>query len=100
MFSNSTLESMENKVTIKDFDLETIREMLRFMYTQKVENLQKVDLELLKAANKYDLLDLKELCAKSTGNDLSVENITKILRIADMHICPALKNKAFYYSEN
>jgi hypothetical protein len=41
-----------NRFVIKGFDLETIIEMLRFMYCEKVEKLDSVASELLRAAKK------------------------------------------------
>jgi speckle-type POZ protein len=47
---------------IPDFDSETIKELLRFLYCGKVKNLKKVVLDLYLAANEYQLLQLKEIC--------------------------------------
>jgi hypothetical protein len=59
--------------------------------------MNEIAFELLKAADKYNLLDLKELCAKSLGNNLTVENVISYLSVAGMHNCPGLKMKAFAF---
>jgi hypothetical protein len=40
------------------------------------------------------LLELKDMCAKSLKDDMTVENIIGILDVADMHSCQELKEKA------
>jgi hypothetical protein len=40
------------------------------------------------------LLELKDMCAKSLKENMTVENIIEILDIADMHSCQGLKRKA------
>jgi hypothetical protein len=39
-------------------------------------------------------LGLIEICAKSLENNMTVENITAILNVADLHNCSELKEKA------
>jgi hypothetical protein len=61
MFSQSheTLEAITNRVEIVDFDYETMQELLRFIYCEKVFDLEGVALDLLPAADK--VLKLKKL---------------------------------------
>jgi hypothetical protein len=40
------------------------------------------------------LLELKDWCAKSLKNNMTVENVTGILDVADMHSCQELKKEA------
>jgi hypothetical protein len=40
------------------------------------------------------LLELKDMCAKSLKDDMTVENIVGILDVADMHSCQELKDEA------
>jgi hypothetical protein len=42
----------------------------------------------------YNLLGLKEKCAKSLESNMTVKNITAILNVADLHNCSELKEKA------
>ena len=48
-----------NRVDIQDVDHEVLREMLRFVYTGKALNLDKMADRLLAAADRYDLEPLK-----------------------------------------
>jgi speckle-type POZ protein len=47
-----------NRFIIKGFDLKTIIEMLRFMYCEKVEKLETIASELLRAAKKVFIVNL------------------------------------------
>lgn len=52
MFSHNTMEANNNRVLIEDLSFLTVREMLRYMYCEKVENLDAMALDLLIAADK------------------------------------------------
>jgi speckle-type POZ protein len=52
MLSHDTVETSRNVCEIKDFDYETIYEIIRFIYCRHVENLWKMALKLLPAADK------------------------------------------------
>jgi hypothetical protein len=43
------------------------------------------------------LLELKDMCAKSLEDNMTVENIVGILDVADMHSCQELKEKAIAF---
>jgi hypothetical protein len=42
-------------------------------------------------------LELKEKCAKSLESNMTVENITAIFDVADLHNCSELKEKAIAF---
>lgn len=52
MFSNECKESKENKVIISDVSIEVFKEMLQFIYTNKVKQMEKHAKELIIAADK------------------------------------------------
>ena len=56
-------ERKECKVEIPDFDIIVLTEMLRYMYTEKVQNIEQYSHDnLLIIANKYALEGLKLKC--------------------------------------
>ncbi len=55
MFEHEMEEKKQNRVEITDMDHEVLREMLRFIYTGKATNLEKMHDELLAAADKVCL---------------------------------------------
>lgn len=52
MFEHEMEERKQNRVTINDVDHEVLKEMLRFIYTGKAPNLEKMADDLLAAADK------------------------------------------------
>ena len=56
MFEHEMEERKLNRVDIHDVDHEVLREMLRFIYTGKAPNLEKMADDLLAAADKVRML--------------------------------------------
>ena len=52
MFAHEMEERKHNRVEIQDVDHEVLREMLRFVYTGRAANLEKMADDLLAAADK------------------------------------------------
>lgn len=52
MFEHEMEERKQNRVAISDVDHEVLKEMLRFIYTGKAPNLEKMADDLLAAADK------------------------------------------------
>lgn len=83
MLTNDMQEAKENAANVPDFDSSTLLELLRFIYCNEVEDLNKVAHELIYAAEKYQLGgDLKEMCVDSIVSSLTTENVLKSLMIA------------------
>ena len=55
MFSHGFAEGETSKLHISDMSPQALREMLRFLYTDKMENANIHARELLRAANKYNI---------------------------------------------
>lgn len=111
-------ERKHNRVDITDVDNEVLREMLRFIYTGKALNLEKMADDLLAAADKvstiirtrctprtfeycanqrffqYALERLKVMCEEALCTNLSIENAAEILILADLHSADQLKAQA------
>ncbi|EPY76307.1 speckle-type POZ protein isoform X2 [Camelus ferus] len=84
----------ENRVEINDVDPEVFKEMMRFIYTGKAPNLDKMADNLLAAADKYALERLKVMCEEALCSNLSVENVADTLVLADLHSAEQLKAQA------
>lgn len=97
MFCNDTLEANESRVVIEDFDYETMQELIRFIYCEKVLALDKTALNLLEAADKYNLMKLMKMCEKSLEESMNHDNVTKIWHVADLHLCSELKEKSIAF---
>ncbi|KAL6953835.1 hypothetical protein U1Q18_046965 [Sarracenia purpurea var. burkii] len=74
-----------------------MEEKLRYIYTGNVENLDELADDLLEAADKYDLGDLKVMCENALSNNLSVDSAAKTLALADLHHAKELKSITMNY---
>ncbi|KAH8358947.1 hypothetical protein KR093_003435 [Drosophila rubida] len=113
MFEHEMEERKLNRVAITDVDHEVLKEMLRFIYTGKASNLEKMADDLLAAADKvsstevpckfeiynihfiynlqYALEKLKVMCEEALCVNLSVETAAETLILADLHSADQLK---------
>jgi speckle-type POZ protein len=94
MFEHEMEERKHNRVEITDVDTDVLREMLRFIYTGKSSNLDKMADDLLAAADKYALDRLKVMCEEALCSGLSVDNAADVLILADLHSADQLKAQA------
>jgi len=90
MLSNEMKEAKLNAVKIPNIDGVTLKELLRFIYYNRVENLPELVEELIQAAEQYQLDKLKKLCCESLIESLSLKNVIARYQIAD-HISDASK---------
>ncbi|KAG8195422.1 hypothetical protein JTE90_013879 [Oedothorax gibbosus] len=79
-------EKLTNCVKITEFDPPTVTKMLDYIYCGQVEDLTpEVALQLYSAAEKYNLQDLKDICAEYLSTNLSVDNFCDVLILAKLH---------------
>ncbi|GIY03992.1 TD and POZ domain-containing protein 3 [Caerostris extrusa] len=92
MFSSDMRESMCDSVDIRDMDDETVRRMLQFMYTTDVVDLGWSSAsDLYAAADRYEVLTLKEKCSSYLKANLRPSNACAALILADLHHDEGLK---------
>jgi speckle-type POZ protein len=94
MFEHEMEEKKQNRVEIKDMDREVLNEILRFIYSEKAPQLEKMADDLLAAADRYDLERLKVMCEEALCSNLSVDTAAEVLILADMHSAQQLKAHA------
>ncbi|XP_038116036.1 speckle-type POZ protein [Culex quinquefasciatus] len=97
MFEHDMQESKENTVKITDIRAEVFQEVLRFIYTGKVQDMDQLARALLIAADKYSLDTLKSKCSEHLGSRLSVATATATLELADKYNAGALKQQAIKF---
>lgn len=83
MFGTEMKEKQENTFVINDIKYDVLVEMIRFVYTRKVKNIEILVGELATAADKYALEELKDMCEKTMRKNLSLHNVFVFLEIAD-----------------
>jgi hypothetical protein len=76
-------EAETNVVKVDDFDSTTMRKLLRFIYCGEVQDLKENAKNLIYAAEKYEVNQLKEMCIEELAANVSEENVIETLAIAD-----------------
>ncbi|XP_014233849.1 speckle-type POZ protein B-like [Trichogramma pretiosum] len=95
MFDHDMLENKHQLVDMVDVTYEAAVEMLRYVYTDVIENLEvSITIDLLVAADKYQLEDMKNKCELILSSKVSPENAIDILQVADKYSMKNLKKKA------
>jgi hypothetical protein len=97
MFSHkNAVENVKREIHVEDFDGKTIDAMLRFLYTGEISS--NVDFEnLLRAASKYCIEDLKSYCCGYLMSLMDANNAISILLLSQQYDCEKLKKYAIHY---
>lgn len=94
LMDNSTLNNTGNSsvIEIKDIKPKIFRKLLQYIYTGKMDDIDStMAKELLVAAIKYDLNELKATCEEILYNGINTENAIEILELADQYNIPKLE---------
>ena len=97
MFESNMKEKETKTVNLDDFKPNVIAEMLNFIYTGTVashDTLGVIALELLRAADKYELDHMKNICEDSLCSTVEVTNCVEYLVFGDMYQTLRLKRRA------
>lgn len=97
LLSSDMKERQDNVIVVSDISPDAMTEVLRFIYTGKVENLENLKKELIYAAEKYDLSSLKVLCESAYQRNINTNNIVEILEIVTSFNCKKLRDTAFNF---
>ncbi|XP_065224450.1 speckle-type POZ protein-like [Planococcus citri] len=81
------------QITVNNMDEEVLRAMLRYIYTGKCENFEKLADKLFVAAAKYGLKGLQKICEETLCETLSVKNAARLLVFAEEHHADKLKSR-------
>lgn len=82
MFDIDMTERETSCVEIKDFDSKVLFELFRFIYCGEVEINEEINLELLRAAKRYEVSELPQLCEKFIIEHFSGVDIWFLLGVA------------------
>jgi len=94
MFEHKMLENERSRVEIEDIDGDIMLEILRFIYTGKTQNIEKLADALLPAADKYCLERLKVQCEETLCTTIDKDNVADTLILADLHSAAQLRQQA------
>ena len=91
MFTLDLQEAHQNFCTIDDCEEEVFRKVVEFVYTSNVRDMEvDVALDLIPAADKYLLQELKTLCEEFLSSRTTVENAAHVAAVAQRHSCAQL----------
>lgn len=97
MFSHDMEENKNGKVDIIDLDADTVYDMIAYIYSEKVPDLEVKAAGLLSAAEKYDLQELKNMCEVSLCESIAMENVLDLLVLADLHRATSVRTLALKF---
>jgi len=94
MFSLDMKEKEASEIEVGDVTPETLAQMIEFMYTGNVNDLDERADELLAAADKYGLSRLRSMCESSLEKTFAVDTIAHTLVLSHLHSAKGLKDRA------
>jgi len=97
MFQNDMKERETRRVDITDLPPEVVHDMLVFIYSGGTPNIGKNAGELIAAADKYQLEQLKGICEERLCASLEINNAVGHLVLGDMYQAHALKSLALQF---
>ncbi|KAL7143040.1 hypothetical protein ABFS83_08G164400 [Erythranthe nasuta] len=98
MFSHDLKEKELSAINISDMSIEPCQAFLNYIYGNiQNEEFLTHRLALLRAADKYDISDLKEACHESLLEDIDAKNVLERLQNASLYQLPKLKSSCMKY---
>ncbi|GBN55472.1 TD and POZ domain-containing protein 1 [Araneus ventricosus] len=86
MFASVMREKINDCVEIEDLNDDTVSRLLLYIYSCEIEELEWVSgTKLYEAADKYQMLTLKEVCSSYVKTNLCRSNACDTLVLADLH---------------
>ena len=87
MLARDTLENLTNTIDIKNIPSDAVEDMLKFIYTGTLpEDAKSENIDLLHAADMYELGALKEACVTILVESLDVSTCISTLIMVDRYI--------------
>jgi len=90
-------EEKMKKLVITDLSPQTVGHILNYIYTDSMDNIDTVSPDLLAGSDLYQLPGLKTKCEAYLCENISPQNISDLLLLADQHQAPHLKATALHY---
>merc|ERR1719273_528567 len=93
-------EKKSKEAYYEDIDVNTLKLLVTFMYTDEIPD-DKITLELVAAADRFEVLRLKEICERKLSQNLGMENIADVFHIANLHSLEYLsQNVLIFMAQN
>lgn len=91
LFINEANSVRGNNMKISDASPQVVREMLNYVYTGTVNNIEELAKDLLVIGDKYNLDGLVELCTDHLRKKINVDNVFHVLAFATKYNVEVLK---------
>uniref|UniRef100_A0A0K0F3J7 Speckle-type POZ protein-like (inferred by orthology to a human protein) n=1 Tax=Strongyloides venezuelensis TaxID=75913 RepID=A0A0K0F3J7_STRVS len=91
IFSSASDESQTNIIEIKDFNVEVVEKMLKFIYNDEVSDIEDMANEIFEIANEYKLDRLKAISEQSMCDSLTIDNVLERFALSDKYPTERLK---------
>merc|ERR1712133_248001 len=85
MLRSDMLENKCGKIKMEDVDKDALKEMIKYMYTAKVDDKFTKIQELLVLANRYEVVELINYCGTKLVKSLNIGNALEIGIFAEVH---------------
>jgi hypothetical protein len=97
LYHNKCTENTTGTVHVDDINAKTMNTLLKYLYQNKITYEEATDLNLIVAANKYNIVDLVSKCEKNILLIMSMKNIMDILAITKLLPTPNLFEKVLLF---
>ncbi|KAK0092475.1 hypothetical protein PV326_001333 [Microctonus aethiopoides] len=92
MFKADMTESVNKRIVITDIEVDIMKKVIEFMYTGGIDPIPEWNalLSILEVAEKYQIMNLKELCEEKLSQNITIDNVLKILERVSLCEVPKL----------
>ncbi|XP_030757160.1 uncharacterized protein LOC115883027 isoform X2 [Sitophilus oryzae] len=98
--SDENNKNMKYTLALPEYSYGVVCELIRYIYTDKVDCADKYAAKLLPISTIYTLQGLKGLCERHLIESLTPSNVANILLLADQCRCENLRKAALHYCED
>lgn len=93
-------KNIKYKLDLSELNYNVVYELIRYIYTDKVDNTEAFAPKLIPLSTKFHLPGLTALCERALLDSLTPSNVPSILLLADQCGCENLRKAALRYCEN
>nr|XP_019550122.2 speckle-type POZ protein B-like [Aedes albopictus] len=87
----SILDNGDPSMELSEFDSEVVEELITFIYSKRIPNVEMLAVDLLKMAEKFDIKNLRSQCETSLCEKISIGNAIGLQALAECHKLEKLK---------
>lgn len=89
-----------NEINMENLSGEVVEEILRYLYTDRIDNLESHANVLISNADKLGLPGLKSVCERFLIDSIKPENVPSLLLLSEQFSCDNLKKAVMLYCED